>query len=121
MSEFADNVTIVEQFDDILKTVVHSKNNDLSLRAKIKEAEINIMTESLVKEISEDKVVVEVGGEDTVLSTDTTIIAAGYIPINSLEEEIEDYADVTVVGDAVQSRKILDAVHEAYHAIRVMD
>lgn len=120
MSEFAEKVTIVEQFDDILKTVVHSKNNDLSLRQKIKEAEINIMTESLVKEISENQVVIEIDGKDTVLSSDTTIIAAGYSPINSLEEEIEEYVDVTVVGDAVKSRKILDAVHEAYHAIRVM-
>ena len=120
MSEFTDNVTIVEQFDDILKTVEHSKNNDLSLRDRLSEAPIDILTSSLVKEITNGGVVIEVNGEEKTIKSDTTIIAAGYIPINSLEEEIEDYVDVTVVGDAVKSRKILDAVHEAYHAIRVM-
>lgn len=47
MSEFAE-VTIVEMLDDILKTVVHSKNNDMSLRDKIAEANINILTSTNV-------------------------------------------------------------------------
>ncbi|MGY0354319.1 hypothetical protein ACWY2R_07495 [Enterococcus avium] len=59
-------------------------------------------------------------GEEKVIDCDTVIIAAGYDPVNQLEEELEDQVDLTVVGDAVEARKILDAVHEAYHANRIM-
>lgn len=119
MSDFAE-VTIVEMLDDILKTVVHSKNNDLSLRDKIAEAEIDILTSANVKEIKENAVVVTHDGEEKIIDCDTVIIAAGYDPVNQLEEELEDKVDLTVVGDALGARKIIDAVHEAYHAIRVM-
>ncbi len=35
--------------------------------------------------------------------------------------KMDTYDDVAVVGDAVAPRKILTAVHEGYHAIRVME
>ena len=38
------------------------------------------------------------------------------------EDPLDDFYDnVTVIGYAVSPRKILNAVHEAYHAIRVME
>ena len=33
----------------------------------------------------------------------------------------EKYDEVAVIGDAVAPRKILTAIHEGYHAIRVME
>ena len=48
--------------------------------------------------------------------------AAGFRANNQLEELLEaNYKDVTVIGDAIGPRKILTAVHEGYHAIRVME
>ena len=38
---------------------------------------------------------------------------------SKLAQEI--YDDVTVIGDAKAPRKILTAIHEGYHAIRVME
>ncbi|MGG5372588.1 hypothetical protein IGI67_004261 [Enterococcus sp. AZ196] len=59
-------------------------------------------------------------GKEKKIPADTVIVAAGYDPINDLEEALPQTLDVTTVGDAVASRKIIDAVHEAYHSIRVM-
>lgn len=120
MTELVDKVTIVEMLDDILKTVVHSKNNDLSLQHRIAAADIQLLTSAAVQKITEDAVVISQDGQEKQIPADTVIIAAGYDPVNQLEAAIEDYVDVTVVGDAVASRKIMDAVHEAYHTIRVM-
>lgn len=120
MTELVAKVTIVEMLDDILKTVVHSKNNDLSLRHRIAAADIQLLTSAAVQKITEDAVVISQDGQEKQIPADTVIIAAGYDPVNQLEAAIEDYVDVTVVGDAVASRKIMDAVHEAYHTIRVM-
>ncbi|MGM0216915.1 NAD(P)/FAD-dependent oxidoreductase [Enterococcus sp. AZ109] len=120
MTELAEEVTVVEMLDDILKTVVHSKNNDLSLRHRIAATDIQLLTSVAVKEITQEAVIIKKDEQEVSVPADTVIIAAGYDPINELEEALEDHLDVTVVGDAVASRKIMDAVHEAYHAIRVM-
>ena len=40
-------------------------------------------------------------------------------PFENLLEEMAE--DVVVVGDAIAPRKILTAIHEGYHAIRVME
>lgn len=53
---------------------------------------------------------------------DKVVIAAGYLSNNELEDELEGKVkDLSVIGDAASPRKILDAVHEAYHMIRLMD
>ena len=48
--------------------------------------------------------------------------AAGFRSNNTLEEALEELCDdVSIIGDAVAPSKILTAVHEGYHAIRVME
>ena len=48
--------------------------------------------------------------------------AVGFIPNNQLEDLLDEkYDEVAVIGDAVAPRKILTAIHEGYHAIRVME
>ncbi|EOH94322.1 hypothetical protein [Enterococcus pallens] len=79
-----------------------------------------LTTSAAVQKITEAAVIITQDGKEKQIPADTVIIAAGYNPVNQLEAAIEDYVDVTVVGDAVASRKIMDAIHEAYHTIRVM-
>lgn len=122
MQEQADEVTILERLPDILATVAHSKNNDLSLRDMLKERNVKIVGDASVTNIASDCVVYEKDGVISEVPCDTVIIAAGYRSENALAEELEDKVpSLSVVGDAVASRRILDAVHEAYHAIRVME
>ncbi|MFM2477969.1 FAD-dependent oxidoreductase [Celerinatantimonas sp. MCCC 1A17872] len=122
MQERAEEVTIIERLGDILATVQHCKNNDLSLRDLLSERQIKIVADASVTHITPDCVIYEKEGQRFEISCDTVIIAAGYRANNSLVDELEDKVDsLSVVGDAVSSRRILDAVHEAYHAIRVME
>lgn len=60
-------------------------------------------------------------GQDHTIECDTVIIAAGYSPNNQLEDALmSKVEDLVVIGDAEAPRKILNAVHEGYHTIRVM-
>jgi 2-enoate reductase len=50
----------------------------------------------------------------------TVVIATGLKSTNELENQlVGKVKDLTVIGDAVRPRKVLSAVHEGYHAIRV--
>ena len=56
------------------------------------------------------------------LECDTVLNAVGFRPNNQLEDLLDEkYDEVAVIGDAVAPRKILTAIHEGYHAIRVME
>ncbi len=122
MQEQADKVSIVERFPDILTTVNHSKNNDLALRHMLAERKVDIIGDASVTQICADCVIYEKDGVRSEIPCDTVIIAAGYRSENALAQELEDKVpSLSVVGDAVSSRRILDAIHEAYHAIRVME
>ncbi|WPC76350.1 NAD(P)/FAD-dependent oxidoreductase [Vibrio porteresiae] len=122
MAESADHVAIIEMQNDILTTVEHSKNNDLSLRDMLAKRDIQLLTSARVKQIAADCVIYEQEGMTQELPCDTVIIAAGYRAENGLEDQLEGKVkELAVVGDAVHSRRILDAVHEAWHAIRIME
>ena len=121
MKETAREVTIVEVLDDILALADHCLNNDQALRAMLAERGVHVAASAKVLRITPDSVVYLKDGKEHAIKADTVIIAAGYRANNSLEDALEDKeADVTVIGDAESPRKILTAVHEGYHAIRVM-
>ena len=118
----ADEVTIVEMLPDILYTAAHCLNNDQHLRKMVKERGVKVEAGAKVLKITKDCVVFEKDGKQTTINCDSVLNAAGFKANNQLEDALEEiYDDVTVVGDAVAPRKILTAVHEAYHAIRVME
>ena len=118
----ADEVTIVEMLPDILYTAAHCLNNDQHLRKMVKERGVKVEAGAKVLKITPDSVTFEKDGEQKTIACDSVLNAAGFRPNNQLEDLLEaEYDDVTVVGDAIAPRKILTAVHEAYHAIRVME
>lgn len=121
MKETADEVTIVEVLGDILAVTDHCLNNDQALRTMIKDRNIGVVADAKVTKITPQGITYVQAGEEKELACDTVIIAAGYRPNNQLEDALEKKAvDLTVVGDAEAPRKILTAVHEGYHAVRVM-
>ncbi len=118
----ADEVTVVEMLPDILYTAAHCLNNDQHLRKMVKERGVKVEAGAKVLKITKDSVIFEKDGKQQTISCDSVLNAAGFKANNQLEDILEDnYDDVTVVGDAVAPRKILTAIHEAYHAIRVME
>lgn len=121
MKEMAEDVTIVEMLSDILAIADHCLNNDQALRTIIKERNIGIAANAKVTKITSDSVSYIKDGQEYVIECDTVIIAAGYRSNNKLENELEGkLKDLTVIGDAEAPRKIINAIHEGYHAIRIM-
>lgn len=117
----ADKVTIVEMLDDILVTADHCLNNDLKLRALLAASGMDVHAKSRVTAIGVDFVEFTKDGATQRVACDTVVMAAGYKSTNALAIELETVVeDLSVVGDAVRPAKIVDAVHEAYHAIRLM-
>nr|MCR5067830.1 FAD-dependent oxidoreductase [Erysipelotrichaceae bacterium] len=99
----------------------HCLNNDQHLRKMVKERGVKVAAGAKVLKITDNSVVYEKDGETKTIECDTVLNAAGFKANNQLEDLLEDlYEDVAIVGDAVAPRKILTAVHEAYHAVRVM-
>ncbi|MBU3182872.1 NAD(P)/FAD-dependent oxidoreductase [Clostridium psychrophilum] len=122
IAETADNVTIIEMLGDVLLTADHCKNNDQSLRHLIASRGIHIIAPAKVTKIDETGVFYEKDGVVRKIACDTVVIAAGYKSNNSLASELEDRVkDLSVVGDATKPRKIMTAIHEGYHAIRLMN
>ncbi len=118
----ADNVTIIEMMPDILALANHCLNNDQHLKNLVKERNVNVVASATVTEITKTSITYTKDDKTVTIPCDTVINAAGFRPNNQLEDALDNlYADVTVVGDAVKPRKILTAIHEAYHAIRVME
>ena len=118
----ADKVTLLEMMPDILYTAQHCLNNDQHLRRLVKDRDVETIGNAKVTAISNNSVTYEKDGQTYVVACDTIINAVGFRPNNELEDLLEEmYEDVCVVGDAISPRKIMTAIHEGYHAIRVME
>lgn len=117
------NTVLIEMLPDILALANHCLNNDQHLRNMIKDRGVNVVTGAKVTKISDDSITYEKDGEVHTVSCDTVLNAAGFKPNNQLEDLLEEEYDdkAVVIGDAVAPRKILTAIHEGYHAIRVME
>ena len=71
--------------------------------------------------ITKDGLVYAKDGAEHTIPCQTVIMAVGYRSNAKLEDEIwNDVNNVRLVGDAVAPRKVIDAVHEAFHAARVL-
>lgn len=121
-SQSADEVYVIEMMSDILMTAKHSRNNNQALRALVKESRVKTICSAKVVSIGDDGLRYEKDGLITELKADAVIIAAGFRPDGKLAEALESRIDdLKVIGDAVSARKVYYAVHEGYHAVRLMD
>ncbi|MFP4697312.1 MAG: FAD-dependent oxidoreductase [Eubacteriales bacterium] len=121
MKEKAKEVTIVEMLDDILTITDHCLNNDQALRAMIKERNIEVVSNAKVTKITSNNLSYIKDNKENTIECDTVIVAVGYKSKNQLEEALIDKIEnLVVIGDAEAPRKILNAVHEGYHTVRVM-
>lgn len=123
ISQSGKKATIVEMLPDVLVIANHCLNNDQHLRNMLKECKVEVIGNAKVTKITDNTLVYQKDGNEYTLTCDTVLNAAGFKPNNQLEDLLEAKYDdkVVVIGDAVSPRKILTAVHEGYHAIRVME
>jgi 2,4-dienoyl-CoA reductase-like NADH-dependent reductase (Old Yellow Enzyme family)/thioredoxin reductase len=107
------NVTIVEMLEDVASDMVAESRHLLMQRLQAKG--IKVVTSARVKEILDDGVVFERDGQDeSIHNVDSIVLALGSRSIDKLSEKIKDkVAEVHVIGDAKEPRKVLEAVVEA--------
>ncbi len=119
--ENVKRVVIVEALDSLLKTAKHFGSNDHSLKDMMKASNIEAITSAKVRRITENGISYEKEESVMEISCDTVVMAVGFRSNNRLEDDIWDQvANVRTVGDAVAPRKVLNAVHEGFHAARVL-
>jgi 2-enoate reductase len=112
---------IIEVLDDLLVTVEHSKNNDLKLRDMISKAKLKSICGAKVTSIADNYVLYEKNGKEEKLPCDRVVLACGYSPNNALVPELKALGiEVSPIGDSRAPRKIYEAVHEGYHAARLV-
>lgn len=114
-------VYMIEILDGILKTADHFVANDQNLRYLVEHSNTRIMTGTKLTEILDDGVMVEREGKKEKIECDSVVFAAGFRPDHSLYESIKAAGfDCVQVGDNVKPGKVIDAIHQAYHYIRVL-
>ena len=118
----AEEVVILEMLPDILAAAAHCLNNDQHLRKMVADRGVKVIAGAKVTNISDNGVIYEKDGKSETIPCDTVLNAAGFKVNNQLEDALEAaYDNVVAIGDAVSPRKILTAIHEGYHAVRVME
>lgn len=76
---------------------------------------VMIMDETKVIEVNEGGVLVEKGGDITLLPADTVVLAVGAIPVNELAADLKgQVSNLHIIGDALKPRKITEAIREGF-------
>lgn len=120
-NDSVDKVVMIEALDAVLKTAKHFGSNDHSLHDMLDASNIEIITSGKVTNITDTGICYEKDGVKQEIQCDTVVMAVGYRANNSLEDEIWDGVyNVRTVGDAIAARKVINAVHEGFHAARVL-
>jgi 2,4-dienoyl-CoA reductase-like NADH-dependent reductase (Old Yellow Enzyme family)/thioredoxin reductase len=115
LADKGKQVILIEMLNDIALDV-GSLVRALLLN-RIAEKKITILTKSKVREISTNKVIIEKEDKtEEITGIDTVVIAVGSRHKNELLKSIEgEGIPFYAVGDCVEPRKIMDAIHEGFH------
>jgi 2,4-dienoyl-CoA reductase (NADPH2) len=85
---------------------------------EMEEAGIQTLTGIKVREIREGSaggIVYEKDGKETFLPAETIILATGYMPNNSLYQQLDSLVpEVYTIGDCMKVRTAMEAVHEGF-------
>lgn len=120
-SNLGKEVTVIELMPDILQapSFVANKQN---IRMLINNSGARILTGTKTKQIYEDAVVVEKDGVEERIACDTVIFSTGFRSNHTLYNEIlSEGFEAFEIGDAIKPGKVLDAIHQGYHRIRVYE
>ena len=68
------------------------------------------------------KITISKDGKESSIPCDTVVIAVGYKADRSLERALRDkIPTVVTIGDNVAPGKVIDAVHQGYHKVRLLE
>lgn len=112
LGEHGVNVTIVEMLSDIA-TDCPITSKKLMLE-RLSEYGVKVITSASLKEILDDGVIIKKAGkEEIVRGMNYVVLAMGMKPVENISSSIKNkVAEVYIIGDAKEPRKVLHAVSE---------
>jgi len=120
LAQQGKQITIVEIMSSVARDMFFA--NRTHVLELLAEANVKILTETSVAEITDDGVVIaDKEYKRSQHPCDTVVIALGLEPNTGLEEELKDkVSEVYAVGDCVGPRKVIDAVWEGFRLARLV-
>ncbi|MGB2884494.1 MAG: FAD-dependent oxidoreductase, partial [Dehalococcoidia bacterium] len=89
------------------------------LQARLLEAEVDVRLNHCINLINPKSISCTLEGADESIESDAVVVAMGMTADQTLYNELMKLPiEVLAIGDAVKARKIIDTVHEGYHAGR---
>jgi 2,4-dienoyl-CoA reductase-like NADH-dependent reductase (Old Yellow Enzyme family)/thioredoxin reductase len=115
LAEEGCETIVFEIFPDIARDIGPSLRTAL-LERLMNNPKIKIITSAAVQRIDKDAVVIQrEEGRQEIKGIDAVVLAAGSSPRNELVEDLKKTGiPVHVIGDALQARKAIDAIHQAF-------
>lgn len=113
-------VAVVEMLDHLADGLFEA--NAQQLVKMVLDSGIEVFTESEVKEITDQGVIiVDKEGRESSIKADTIVTACGFQPNNGLYESlVNQLPEVYAIGDCVQPRQVMSAVWEGYRLARLI-
>ena len=113
LAEQGKSVTIVRRGEKIGRELSPSFIH--RVYSKFKQLDVKMLTGVTYEEINERGLVITRDDAERLLEADTVVIAAGYLPDDSLYNELNGKVpQLYLVGDSREPRSIVEAVHEAF-------
>lgn len=106
------DVTVLEMKPSIGDDIGYTAK--LAVLQGIEENNVKVETSTKVKEINEGVVTAVYDGETKKYEADTIVLAVGSEPVRDLINELNGKIRIWPVGDCIQPRKAIEAIHDAY-------
>lgn len=115
-------VTIIEMLEDILMAGESFVANHQNIRYLVEHSGVALLCGAKVSEILDDGVLVSKNGEIQKVDCDSVVFATGYRANPDLYMDILKAGfECVQIGDNVKPGKIINAIHQGYHCIRVLE
>ena len=120
LAQKGKKVTIVEILDRVLRDMYLA--NRMHLLKLLNDFKVEILTGTTASEItSEGVVILDKNGKKSMLLADNIILAVGMKPSTKLLDGLRDQiSEVHSVGDCVEPRRVINAIHEREQANEIL-
>jgi 2,4-dienoyl-CoA reductase-like NADH-dependent reductase (Old Yellow Enzyme family)/thioredoxin reductase len=113
LAEKGKTVTVVELLPEVARDMVHAVK--VPLMISLKDYGVRMLTNTCVKQIKSDSVIIERNGIENVIEADAAVIAVGVKPENRLESKLKDIIPkLLCIGDCEKPGNIMDAVYGGF-------
>ena len=116
LSDKGKDVTIVEMLKRVGSDIGSSTR--WTRMSALSDLNVNVMKETKALGITDGKLIVEKDGKKEEIKADTIVLAVGTTPDRSLVDALEGKVEVRAVGDCVEPKKGLEAVHAGFELAR---